>query len=422
MEMTITNFNVQKSINIELPDEIAEDIDNTRIIIGTEQFKLVSTKSEEEKLREKAAVEFGEEAYDIIYQQYPDFGKPECKVTREEMGKIIIDRLKSYGDRFKVLLEDKSIDQLKNGLVTAYANYCVVRERMAKEDELIEKSKLDDNVFFDYILRFKKAFKDATCIKDVHESILHLHKCAGIDKRELFGYTFIFDCMSVFYDKIKEIEDELAGMKPVQKLQESPIYTDKEYWNDVPMQEVVAKVIAKFDELEVKYRKQEEITVPVFEYFARMIINEYNLLIDKQDAVNKYLKSISDETGKISNVTVEQTEAITNLVKAVNDAYRNMLINLADIRIRFNVENREWNHDDHTIINANFGLIDFWTQTMQTTPEKDKINKLNQMIAQFRLHSNILTKICERKINTHDLVAGKFSNEELIKLVNDSSK
>ena len=98
MEMTISNFRNQKSVNVELPDDFADDVNDIRIVYGLDQYKLVSTKSEEDKKREKAAVEFGEEAYNDLYAQYPNFGKEGDNVTKEQMAAVIKTKLESYGE------------------------------------------------------------------------------------------------------------------------------------------------------------------------------------------------------------------------------------------------------------------------------------------------------------------------------------
>ena len=422
MEMTITNFAKQKSINIELPDEMTENIEELRFIIGLEQFKLVSTKTEEDKKREKAAVDFGEEVYDGIYAKYPDFGKEGCKTTKEDMVAIIKEELNKRKEKYSVLLNDKNPDLILSSLVTAYSNYCTVRARMEQEDKMIEETKLDDNVFFDYIKRFKKAFQDAKCIKDMHESIVKLHQYAGIDKRELFGYTFIFDCINPFFAKIKEIETELDGMKPKVALKDHAMYSDESYWNDIAMQSVVKESIGNLDALIVKYSKQEDINVPVFEYYARPIIDNYRRLIANQNNIAIYLKSVSDETGKINELNIDQTNKLTELVNELNSSYKQMLKEFADLRVRFNLDTHEWNPSDRTIINANFGLIDFWIQTINQTKEDEKNAQINKMIAQFDMHSKILEMIGNGKLKSEDIVNGKYSNTELIQLVEESSK
>ena len=422
MEMTITNFVKQKSINVELPEEMFENIDDLRFIIGTEQFKLISTKTDADRAREKAAVEFGEEVYAELYKTYPDYGKEDCKLTKDDLAKIIQEKLESMKDKYSVLLNDKNPQIVINGLVTAYANYCVVRARIEKEEKEIKESQLDENVFFDYIKRFKKAFEDAKCIKDVHESIVKLHKYAGIDKRELFGYAFIFNCINPFFDKIKEIKTELDGMEPKVGLKDHVIFTDTAYWFDVPMQDIVKQVINNLDELIAKYSNQEDISVSPIEHYARPIINSYRNLVDKQNKLSAYLKEISDETGKINDLSAEQTNKLTEFVDALNEEYKTMIHDMCDLRIRFNVENREMDYNDRVIINANFSLIDFWVQTINETKDNEKSAQINKMIMQFNLHGNILELVIKGKIKSEDLVNGKYSNSDLIKLVEESSK
>ena len=423
MEMTVTNG--KKSINLSLPDDITENIDDVRFIIGTEQYKLVSAKSDEDKAREKAAVEFGEVVYDKLYKSYPDFGTEECKTTREEMFEIIKSELEERREQFTVLVNDKNIVQLVNSLVTAYSNYCTVRKRMEAEEKTIKESQLDENVFFDYIKRFKAAVEKATCIKDVHEAIVKLHHFAGIDRRELYGYTYIFNCLSPLFDKINEIEKELKEMKPVVKLHDHVLFTDTEFWKEAEQITIVNKVIENLNKLEETYRnweKASETPENVYKFYANNFIAQYRHVVEARDAINKYTSELRSEDGKIENLSEEQTNKVDELVDKCNKCYRGMLAVLADLRIKYNLDINKFKPSDATIINANFGLIDFWNNEMSTAHEAQKFITMNKMANQLHMHANVLAKTLTGDIKTEDLVTGKYTTEDLIKIAHEPSK
>ena len=423
MEMTVTNG--KKSINLSLPDDITENIDDVRFIIGTEQYKLVSAKSDEDKAREKAAVEFGEVVYDKLYKSYPDFGTEECKTTREEMFEIIKSELEERREQFTVLVNDKNIVQLVNSLVTAYSNYCTVRKRMEAEEKTIKESQLDENVFFDYIKRFKAAVEKATCIKDVHEAIVKLHHFAGIDRRELYGYTYIFNCLAPLFDKINEIEKELKEMKPVVKLHDHVLFTDTEFWKEAEQITIVNKVIENLNKLEETYRnweKASETPENVYKFYANNFIAQYRHVVEARDAINKYTSELRSEDGKIENLSEEQTNKVDELVDKYNKCYRGMLAVLADLRIKYNLDINKFKPSDATIINANFGLIDFWNNEMSTAHEAQKFITMNKMANQLHMHANVLAKTLTGDIKTEDLVTGKYTTEDLIKIAHEPSK
>lgn len=423
MEMTVTNG--KKSINLSLPDDITENIDDVRFIIGTEQYKLVSAKSDEDKAREKAAVEFGEVVYDKLYKSYPDFGTEECKTTREEMFEIIKSELEERREQFTVLVNDKNIVQLVNSLVTAYSNYCTVRKRMEAEEKAIKESQLDENVFFDYIKRFKAAVEKATCIKDVHEAIVKLHHFAGIDRRELYGYTYIFNCLAPLFDKINEIEKELKEMKPVVKLHDHVLFTDTEFWKEAEQITIVNKVIENLNKLEETYRnweKASETPENVYKFYANNFIAQYRHVVEARDAINKYTSELRSEDGKIENLSEEQTNKVDELVDKCNKCYRGMLAVLADLRIKYNLDINKFKPSDATIINANFGLIDFWNNEMSTAHEAQKFITMNKMANQLHMHANVLAKTLTGDIKTEDLVTGKYTTEDLIKIAHEPSK
>ena len=423
MEMTVTNG--KKSINLSLPDDITENIDDVRFIIGTEQYKLVSAKSDEDKAREKAAVEFGEIVYEKLYKDYPDFGTEECKTTREEMFEIIKSELEERREQFTVLVNDKNIVQLVNSLVTAYSNYCTVRKRMEAEEKTIKESQLDENVFFDYIKRFKAAVEKATCIKDVHEAIVKLHHFAGIDRRELYGYTYIFNCLAPLFDKINEIEKELKEMKPVVKLHDHVLFTDTEFWKEAEQITIVNKVIENLNKLEETYRnweKASETPENVYKFYANNFIAQYRHVVEARDAINKYTSELRSEDGKIENLSEEQTNKVDELVDKCNKCYRGMLAVLADLRIKYNLDINKFKPSDATIINANFGLIDFWNNEMSTAHEAQKFITMNKMANQLHMHANVLAKTLTGDIKTEDLVTGKYTTEDLIKIAHEPSK
>lgn len=423
MEMTVTNG--KKSINLSLPDDITENIDDVRFIIGTEQYKLVSAKSDEDKAREKAAVEFGEIVYEKLYKDYPDFGTEECKTTREEMFEIIKSELEERREQFTVLVNDKNIVQLVNSLVTAYSNYCTVRKRMESEEKTIKESQLDENVFFDYIKRFKAAIEKATCIKDVHEAIVKLHHFAGIDRRELYGYTYIFNCLAPLFDKINEIEKELKEMKPVVKLHDHVLFTDTEFWKEAEQITIVNKVIENLNKLEETYRNWEKASATpenVYKFYVDNFIAQYRNVVEARDAINKYTSELRSKDGKIENLSEEQTNKVDELVDKCNKCYRGMLAVLADLRIKYNLDINKFKPSDATIINANFGLIDFWNNEMSTAHEAQKFITMNKMANQLHMHASVLAKTLTGDIKTEDLVTGKYTTEDLIKIAHEPSK
>ena len=425
MEMTISNFHKQKSINVELPDDFVDDINDIRIVIGPEQFKLQSTKSEKDKQREKAAIDFGEEAYPDLIKLYPNFGTDECPIDRNAMKQIIKDKLISYGDKYSALLSDDNMEQLLSGLVSAFANYCTVYRRMEEEDKIIEETKLDDNVFFDYIKRFKAAFVNASCISDVHDSIVKIHQYAGIDKREIFGYTFIFQCLSPFYDKIKEIETELSEMKPPTSIKDSAIFTDKEYWMDVPQREIVNTIVNNLDNLEKTYREfcdnSKNDTSDPFEFYGTEVCKNYSDMIEKHTKLVDYTNTIFKQHKSISELSNEENETLNEYVKDVNQTFKKILVNLSELRTKFNLDQRKWKAESQsTIINANFGLIDFCTQELNSANESAKPATFDKIIAQLKLHGQLINKAVAGKINTDDLVNGDYSTEELAKIASES--
>ena len=75
MEIIIENTRLGKQTKIVVQDDFYTEPEDMIVSFDTERFKLVTTKSEEDKLREKLAIEFGEEVYPQLYEKYPNFGE-----------------------------------------------------------------------------------------------------------------------------------------------------------------------------------------------------------------------------------------------------------------------------------------------------------------------------------------------------------
>ena len=90
--------------------------------------------------------------------------------------------------------------------------------------------------------------------------------------------------------------------------------------------------------------------------------------------------------------------------------------------IKYNLDINKFKPSDATIINANFGLIDFWNNEMSTAHEAQKFITMNKMANQLHMHANVLAKTLTGDIKTEDLVTGKYTTEDLIKIAHEPSK
>ena len=113
MLITIENTRTQKQTQIEVADDFYTESEDMLIRIGMEQFKLVTTKSEEDQKREALAVEFGETYYKELYDKFPDFGSEDCLLTREACKDIIKSKLTG---KFEELYHDKNPEMIPGNI------------------------------------------------------------------------------------------------------------------------------------------------------------------------------------------------------------------------------------------------------------------------------------------------------------------
>ena len=419
MEVVVINTKEKRNIKVEIPDEIATDVEDVRVMIGMELFELKSTKTEEDKQRERLSVEFGEEYYSQIYDQHPEFRDLNTTNNGEEFMKLILSMMEQ-NPHYQPLVDDKDRDALLRCLLVAFSNFCQVRDRMEKENEEIRKNTLDENVFYDYIKRFKQAFQTATCLKELNDAIVLTHRHACMDARNIFGYTFISECMTPFFNKIKSIESELSEMKPQKTIKELPMWEDTAYWQEYEWRSIINEVVENFNRIEKKFRTyEEEHKTSTFEEFAKKIIESYTRIEEENKSINVQINTWK----KDNNVTTMSDDDVRKMKNDLSDSIRSMtesfksaITNIATIQVEFHLALKEnWKPGEAETIDANFCVVDYYMTEINKS--KEKFSSIASFISQLDFQMKILQKCINHELDPGDIMNGKYSNQELKELV-----
>ena len=405
MDIIIENTRLGKQTKIAVPDDFYTEPEDIIVSFDTERFKIVTTKTEEDKIREKLAIEFGEELFPHLYEKYPNFGEKDSTLTKTVLEELI--KVKLADPKYEALLNDKNPDILMSCLINSYTQYCAVRKSMDKRDEEILSSKKNDNIFFDYILRFIDVFKDGKTMKDISDGIVKLHEYQGVDPRGIvFGYGLIFKAMKPYFDWVKSIDEELKTMKPYKPAKEQPFFTDEQYLIDHGTA-AVKQSIEKLDamlKLYTEYRDSvlKDIDNKPFEEYVTKIVELYNKVIDTKNNLLEQVKLCQD--GK-ENKAEELKEEFSKV-------YTTFVHDIIDLRIKVNVDPREMEADLYSVLDAHFTACDYWINLIHGSKNIGK--DIETMCVQMAMHKGILERVVKGELEPGKLIRGEYKQEELL--------
>lgn len=211
VQLTLYNSTTHENIIINVPESIANDLENTIIINGFETFNLVNTIPENIKALRDYEQEFEEKEFDTLYDSW--FFKP------ASFNDIASNFEKSFNEYFTGCIKEKypNLDKLSDKqkesiLITLRTRFMVYMfnkqyENEHKEDKIEEVSCFGE----DYAHRIIKLFKElslddaesilnfSTNLEKTEQSMLNdTRRRAGFDAMMLGLSTAIQDIASVF--------------------------------------------------------------------------------------------------------------------------------------------------------------------------------------------------------------------------------
>ena len=220
MQLLLENKALGRTLHMEVSEAFMQNVDDVRLICGTECYKLVSTKSDTDKRRETLGIEFANEYFPEIQKANPK--------DDAELEKLLNEKLQS--EKYKELVSISENKLLMSTLITSYRRYETIAKKIIDLETEINSSIIEQNTFYDYILRLRKLIEEATCLKDFHQGIFKLKEMSQCDERIAVGISTIFECATPLLEEeqvlIKESREACKG-KDITTL---PIFTDKEFW------------------------------------------------------------------------------------------------------------------------------------------------------------------------------------------------
>ena len=220
MNIILDNRVAGRSIKINVSDTFVNNTDDIRVIIGTDCYKLVSTKSEADINRETVLKKFADDNFEKFYTD---------NIAEDKYEEVIMAALMTNPECKKVL-DTSDPKMVVTTLITAYKNFKTIYGNMQKAKEEIKNTKEADLFFFDYIIKLQKALDECTCLKEFHDKVYHIRDLSAYDDRTPVGMAMILDTLSGLFEKEKSVCDELSKLGTNVDILNSPIFSDKNWW------------------------------------------------------------------------------------------------------------------------------------------------------------------------------------------------
>lgn len=298
MQLTLENKAIGRSVCMEVSDAFMNNVEDVRLIAGTECYKLVSTKSDKDKKRETLGMEFANDVFPVL--QKTEFADD------DSLKKAIEDKL--HEDKYKELLEISDKEMLLTTMVTSYRRYAAISQRLFDLDKEIKDTIVDQNTFYDYIARLRKLISESKCLKEFHDGIFKLKEMSQCDERSVVAPTVIFDCATPLLEEERTLINEAKEANKGVDITTLPIFTDRDFWLS-RFDSVASECINRLDALRKRWKTVE----------YRLSTKEDGTPIPKTEIVPKF-KFFLDGIISALRPVVDATMKFKALIRADNDA------------------------------------------------------------------------------------------------------
>lgn len=404
MRLVLENKTLGRSVNIEVSDAFMQDVDDVRLIAGTECYKLVSTKSDTDKKRESLGMEFANEVF-------PEIQKLSVRDTTE-VKKLLEEKLKD--EKYKELVEISDMNMLLPSLVTAYERYAAISQRLIDLDKEIKDTVIENNTFYDYIARLRKLATEATCLKDFHEGIFKLKEMSMCDERRAVGATTVFECAAPLIleeqSLIKEAEESNKG-KDISQLS---IFTDKDFWI-ARFDNKADDCVELLDNLKNKWKKIE------LELSSGPVIPKFDYMLD---GIMHAMRPMIDATMRFKSLTGEDSDAVAiervrDELKAAMTEYHTKIREYEIVESLYPADYR--NTEEMVFIDTRFAEyreIENIATECACTGEK---YSWQDYLMKLTINYQVCSAIKEGRMDLEKLLKGKYSEEEVKTILGSSS-
>ena len=313
MQLILENKAVGRTLHMEVSEAFMQNVDDVRLICGTECYKLVSTKSDTDRKRETLGIEFANEFFPEIQKVNPK--------DDVELEKLINEKLQT--EKYKELASISDSKMLMSTMITSYRRYEAISKKLFDLEKEIESTIMEKNTFYDYILRLHKLIDEATCLKDFHEGIFKLKEMSQCDERIAVGINTIFECATPLLNEEQNLIHEVQESCKGRELSSLPIFTDEAFWTErfTPKAEESIKNLNnlldywKGFEFGLSHDNKQELIpkdqiVPKFDYMLNGIMDILRPLIDVAMKFRSLVKDDNDASA-IEKARDEMKEKLT---------------------------------------------------------------------------------------------------------------
>ena len=240
LDVIFKNKDTKETKHFKLDHSFFESTDQLRVILGGEEYKLLSTKSPEQLRIEKAIVSFGEREFLKLAKQYPEYGSSSKHLTLpSDIERKIMNLLEL--PRYKTLRRAVNKDsKVMNNILRTFA-YFISTTRTV--DALVNESKarrLDDVYLIDYTKRNQKFVQlimnrlDPVTKNDLKTVYEQISKDVDIDDRRPLGVEHLLNAMSPLTTVLENYKTISTDMDPDTKLySNSDDPAVMQYWNEL---------------------------------------------------------------------------------------------------------------------------------------------------------------------------------------------
>ena len=310
MKILLSNPSSGRNITVEASDEFCANPENITVIIGYEQYKLVSTKSDADRRREQLAQEFADEHFVACKKQNLDVKAAEAK--------------------FREALKDpKYADLIKNGdqevlimaLNTSYNQYLKIEDKILIMEQEIKDTTLDPEVQFDYLARYRKLLDTATTMKEFYDGMMTLKNYVIYDDRMLLNNEAIMSCMLPLLEKLADATKELKASGYTENPNDSKIFNDADYYKN-QLRESIVKSYQNLTTLTDQWTKLDQEAnsdhyADKFTYYLERMMTADNELLAAHTQISKLVEADNDAI-KIEQARAEYTKVMLKYLEQLD--------------------------------------------------------------------------------------------------------
>ena len=304
---TLVLYNKQSKASKEviLDFGFCDDPGNLLIRIGGDEYKLVSTKTQEEIRLEKQITTFGTQEFPKVAQRFPKFGtSSENMIFTDEIRHALQERLDRPGYKMirRAILKDQAIF---TRICHAFAHYVAATRTV---DALLQEAKqrrLDEVYMIDYLKRYLLIMNELAdrehppLRKTISDQFAVINKDIDIDDRRPIGSSKILELLGPFMSALQQYKDQMNQVPMESKFYEVDNQTEdlNDMWEAIHKASRTAKTDLENYQIYCEQRTQtfSEMKEDKLIYHTKRIFDLHNGLLEKYNTAQTHITGAPDE-------------------------------------------------------------------------------------------------------------------------------